>query len=131
MGMNLILTRYTKLDELKYCEEKCKNLEVVELTNDMYENLICDSVSELDICEDAGDTFYSQKIVLNEKISKLIKRCTETSLSIIDKINNDNISDKEKAENLDELRVVLNVRNLLKEKNTKYANQDEIFIIVG
>lgn len=129
--MNLILTRYTKLDELKYCEEKCKNLEVVELTNDMYENLICDSVGELDICEDAGDIFYSQKIVLNEKISKLIKRCTETSLSIIDKINNDNISDKEKAENLDELRVVLNVRNLLKEKNTKYANQDEIFIIVG
>lgn len=131
MSMNLILTRYTKIDESKYCEEGCKNLEVVEMSNDMYEKLICDSVGELDICEDDGETSYSQEIVLNEKISKLIKKCTEISLTIIDKVNNDNISEKEKDENLDILRVVLNVRNVLKEKNTKYADQDEIIIIVG
>lgn len=131
MSMNLILTRYSKIEENKYCEENCKNLEVVELSNHLYDELIIKSTCEQDIWEDKGEKSYSQRIISNDEVSFLIKKCTDVSLQLIHEISGEDISLKEQDEKLDKLRVILEVRNMLKQKSSRYADQDEIFIVVG
>lgn len=131
MSMSLYLTRYSKLDEQKYSEENSYNLAIVEMSDDLYKEILEEYVCKQEFWEKGEEESYSQEIILNADIDKILKRCVHMSKEIMKEIIEKEFSCKEEDAKLDRLNVILEIRNILNKKKDKYAHQDDVFIIVG
>lgn len=129
--MSLYLTRYSKLDEQKYSEENSYNLAIVEMSDDLYKEILEEYVCKQEFWEKGEEESYSQEIILNADIDKILKRCVHMSKEIMKEIIEKEFSCKEEDAKLDRLNVILEIRNILNKKKDKYAHQDDVFIIVG
>lgn len=131
MSMGLYLTRFSKLNEQKYSEEKSKNLIIVEISDDLYKEIIEEFVCEQDFWEIGGEESYSQRIIPIAGIDKILERCIFRSKEIMKEVVEMENSKKEEDMKLDKINIILQIRYLLNKKREKYIDQDNIFIIVG
>lgn len=131
MSMNLILTSYSDLGQGKYSDCDSKNLESVELTDDFLLGNVDSHVADIDIWDTQEGPPYQQKAVKTTEIRQILGGCEKTAKDIMAEILKDNISAKQQDFCFDKITMILDARNLLRKKITKYANQDNIFVIVG
>lgn len=131
MSMSLYLTKYSKLEEQKYSEEDSKNLEIVEMPDDIYKELVKEYICKKDFWEKGEEEFYSQEIIPDANIDKIVEKCVLKSKELMREILEKEISQKEEDDKLDRVNIVLEIRSILNKKKKKYTNQDEIFILVG
>ncbi len=131
MSMSLYLTRYSKLEEQKYSEENSCNLAIVEMSDDLYKEILKEYVCKQEFWEKGEEEGYLQEIILNADIDKILKKCVQMSKEIMKEIVEKEISCKEENVKLDRLHVILEIRNILNKKKDKYAYQDDVFVIVG
>lgn len=129
--MSLYLTRYSKLEEQKYSEENSCNLATVEMSDDLYKEILEEYVCKQEFWEKGEEESYSQEIILNADIDKILKKCVYMSKEIMKEIIEKELSCKEEDAKFDRLSVILEIRNILNKKKDKHADQDDIFIIVG
>lgn len=129
--MGLYLTRYSKLEEQKYSEKNSCNLAIVEMSDDLYKEILEEYVCKQEFWEKGEEESYSQEIILNTDIDKILKRCVYMSKEIMKEIIEKEFSCKEEDAKLDRLNIILEIRNILNKKKDKYTHQDDIFIIVG
>lgn len=129
--MSLYLTKYSKLKEQKYSEENSCNLAIVEMSDDLYKEILEEYVCKQEFWEKGEEESYSQEIILNADIDKILKRCVHMSKEVMKEIIEKEFSCKEEDAKLDRLNVILEIRNILNKKKDKYAHQDDVFIIVG
>ena len=86
MSMSLYLTKFTKMDEQKYSEEKSKNLIIVEISDDLYKEIIEEFVCEQDFWETGGEQSYPQRIIPITDINKILERCICRSKEIMKEV---------------------------------------------
>ena len=131
MSMSLYLTKFAKMDEQKYSEEKSKNLIIVEISDDLYKEIIEEFVCEQDFWETGGEQSYPQRIIPITDINKILERCICRSKEIMKEVVEMENSKKEEDMKLDMINTILQIRHLLNKKREKYNDQDNIFIIAG
>lgn len=130
MSINLILIDYDKLNNNEYTEVNYENLGAIEISEYLYETLIKENVEEIRVWEETGQYYY-QRIIKNDKINQTLEECKKISLRLISNIAKEDISEKEVDEKLDELRILLEIRNILRLKKYTYSECDSVFVIVG
>ncbi len=131
MSMNLILTSYSDLGQGKYSDCNSKNLESVELTDDFLSRDVDSHVADIDIWDTQEGPPYQQKAVKTTEIRQIVGGCEETARNLMTEITKNDISAKQRDICFDRITMILNARKLLRKKITKYADQDNIFVIVG
>lgn len=127
MSVSLYLVKYLKLEE-KYSDQDSKNLETVEMSESIYETVIKQYVCKKDFWD--GEEDYSQDIISDTDIDSIVEKCVCVAKENMKKIVENNISQKEEEDRLDKLNVLLRIRQILNKKKRKYADEDNIFIII-
>lgn len=72
--MSLYLTRYSKLEEQKYSEENSCNLAIVEMSDDLYKEILKEYVCKQEFWEKGEEECYLQEVILNADIDKNLKK---------------------------------------------------------
>lgn len=128
MSVVLYLVKYLKLGEQKYSEQDSENLETVEMSESIYKTVIEQHICEKNFWD--GEEDYPQNIISDTDIDSVVEKCVCVVKENMKEIMDNNISQKEEEDRLDKSCVLLRIRQILNKKKRKYADEDNIFIIV-
>ena len=131
MSMSLILTSYSELEGRKYSDRGSENLDSVELTDDFFTENVGNHVVDIDIWDTTQGPPYQQEAVRNRDIHQIVGGCEASARELMEKLTENSGSSQEREVCFDKITMILNARSLLKKKLTKYADQDNIFVVVG
>ena len=131
MSMNLILTSYSDLGQRKFSDSNSQNLESVELTDELFSGILDGHISDIDIWDTREGPPYPQEAVKTDEIRQVVGDCEKTASDIMNEIAGNDISARQRDSCFDRITMLLDARRLLRKKITKYADQDNIFVIVG
>lgn len=131
MSYNVILTKFSEVKSGEYTEKDSQNIETTLMPKELFEQFNESYLTLIEIYEENMEDKYEEKIVQEDKINELlveIKRIVTEKMKVI--VNGD-LSNEDEDKELNDVRVVLNLRNILIQKIEKYNEDKNVMLVVG
>ena len=127
MSQNAILVKFSIVDT-KLCEKDSINIDSVPLNDELYQLIIGNYLSEVEIVEsNCEDTYLQEVISIDDECNQLL-RMIEGKIKYI---SNNKLSDDEKSTVLNALTVLLNFRKIYLLKREQYQNDNNVVLMIG
>lgn len=131
MSYNVILTKFTEVNSGEYTEKDSQNIDTTFLSIELYEQLNESYFTLIEIYEENMEEKYQEKIVQQDKLNNLIDEIRNDVIEKMKIIVNGDLSKEDEDKALNEVRVILNLSNIVMQKIEKYDKDKNIMLVVG
>lgn len=131
MSNNILLTKYSMLDSGELSEKESINVDSAILSETIFEMFDESYISSLDILEEDSEEKYTQRVIDAVKITEILDFLGKLIREKMELLVAGKMNAEEEDSSLNELRELLNLRNVLLQKNDKYRSDNSVVLVIG
>lgn len=131
MSKNILLARYSISEDGIIYEKDAKVIKTALLTNETFELIMKKYVRNVKIREEDTEESYDEVIINEKNIKELLQELKNIIKEKMTEIMRNIISDEKEDELLNELRIILEIRNIILQKNEEYSDKNNYILILG
>lgn len=131
MSDNILLTKFSEINNGQFSEKNSKNIEIAVLTEEISDLLNKSYVTSIEIFEEDSEEKYEQKIIKVKKTKELLNEIKKIIKDKMKSIVNETISEEDEDLILNDIRIILNVRNIILQKKEKYSKDNSTMLMLG
>jgi hypothetical protein len=130
MSYSVILTKFDKVKSGGYTEKGSQNIESTLLPKVLFDEIGEKYFTLVKIYEEDMEDKYEEKIIQEDKINEFMDLLKTFVIEKMNEIVDDKLSDEEDKA-LNDVRIFLNLRNLILMKSEKYSDDKSVMLVVG
>lgn len=131
MSYNVILTKFTEVKSGEYTEKDSQNIDTAVMPMELYEQLNESYFTLIEIYEENMEEKYEEEIVQEDKLNKLLDEIRGVVIEKMRIIVNGDLSKEDEDKVLNDVRIILNLSNIVMQKTEKYYKDKNIMLVVG